>query len=288
MSLFRILAVACLTALVLPTAAQSQSKKLYDLPLGREIRPFDQYLLESSSQRISRMTVTDPGGVQKKMQDDTALVRISANVGVEAVTEDGQEAVKNLKVRYAQLVIGTEENDLIPTGTKLKATFSDSGTVIQQSGQDLPMQVTSFLASVIRSEGGLKTGEIMNASGPIAVGEEWAVTSEALMKTLDLQMVDSTSSVEGIVRFVGIDSTGTRHVARVELNAKAINAIAQIEGAKPERSSVDMNVLIDVPVDKRYPLVYTRTRLRMMAQFGMGGGSAVIEFLTQDETRFVR
>lgn len=271
-----------------PTIALSQAKQQYDIPLGREIRPFDEYLLEASSQRISRMTVTDPNGIQKQIQDDTATVRISANIAVKAVTEDGQEAIKYVKIRHAELATEGETRVLAVAGTTLEATFSDSGTFITEKGEDLPIDVSAFLSSVIRSEGGLRTGDIMNAPGLITVGEEWKVNKEALINTLKLSTADSSAVIWGKVHFVGIDSSGKSPVARVELNARAENALDKIEGTKPTKSRVDMNVIIDVPLDKRYPIVYTRTRLRMMAQFGEGGGSAALEYLSQDESRFLR
>ncbi len=273
---------------VAPYQMVAQALQTYDLPLGREIKVMDEYLIEARSVRISRLSIRDPNGVSKVMADDTVTINLSANCGVQAVTEDGQEAIKLVKVRNASAVVNSEYKSLVPTGTSLKAEFSDAGSVLTINKHLVDAKVNGYLLSVIRPEGGLRTGTIMNADAPVAVGETWPINKRAFLGTLDITDSTAVDRVEGYVKFVSIDSSSIRPVAVVTMIVTAIDVLTEIEGRMPSTSKIETEITLVVPLDKRYPLVRTNTRMRVTASFSTGPGSASVEFITIDETHFLR
>ena len=61
--IFVVVAAALLVAA--PYQSFAQAIQTYDLPLGREIKPMDEYLIEARSVVISRLSIRDPDGVSK-------------------------------------------------------------------------------------------------------------------------------------------------------------------------------------------------------------------------------
>ncbi len=272
-----------LAALASPAAAQP-----YDLPLGREIKVTDTYLLKGTATQIARVTTVDPKGIAKLMRDDTTIVRIDAECEVAGVTEDGQEAVKLVTIRNAQIVIGGTAHDLVPTGTSLKATFSDTGTVITKDNEPLPMSITAQLALVIRSEGGLRTGKIMDPPGPVNVGDTWTMDTTAFKEMLGPLTTAVPKTMEGTSTFERIDTTGVRPDAVVTLSAHAVDAVGDLDGVTPTGSDIAVTVTVHAPLDTRYPLTRSTSRTRLLTEFGTGPGSANVEYFSNVDLSFLR
>ena len=280
---FLLLAASALTALATVVSAQP-----YDLPLGREIKVTDTYLLKGAAVQIARVTTVDPNGIAKVMRDDTTQVRIDAECEVAGVTEDGQEAVKLVKIRNAQIVIDGKSHDLVPTGTSLKATFSDTGTVITKDNEPLPMSVVAQLALVIRAEGGMRTGEIMDPPGPVSVGDSWPMDSAAFRRMLGPLTSAVPKDLEGSSVFERIDTTGIRPDAVVTLKAHAVDAVGDLDGVTPSGSDISVVVTVHAPLDKRYPLTRSISRTRLLTEFGSGPGSANVEYRSDVDLQFLR
>ncbi len=285
---YRSIGLLCVIMAVLMFGTCAVQAQPYELPLGRQIRVTDVYLLKGTSTQISRLTTVDPSGITKVVKDDTVIVRIDAECEVAGITEDGQEAVKLITIRNAQVSAEGATSDLLPTGTSLKATFSDSGTVITKDGQPLSMDLMAHLATVIRGEGGSRTGSIMDPSEPVSPGDSWPMDSAAFMSSLGSLASPTPRSVEGRITFQRIDTTGVRPAAVVEMKGRAQDAIGNLGSSAPTASEVVMEITVHAPLDKRYPLTATSTRTRLVTTFGSGPGSATVEAVSVVDLRFYR
>ena len=270
------------------TSYATSTDGAFPLPLSRPIKVTDTYLLKGMSTQISRVTTTDPNGVTKVMQDDTAVVNIDAMCEVAGVTEDGQEAVKLVTIRNAQLRRQGEVTDLVPTGTSLKATFTNEGTEITKDGVPVPMEVMVHLVNLIRGEGGSRTGAMMDPPGPVAVGASWPMDSTTFLNMLGDLVSKQPASVSGSISFTSVDSAGVRPDAVVVLTAHAVDAIGSLGQATPTSSSIVMNITVHAPLDTRYPLTATNTFTRLATHFGSGPGSAHVESISTVDLQFLR
>jgi hypothetical protein len=259
----------------------------YDLTLGREIKPFDQYMIEALSTRISKVNLHTPKGPMV-LQNDTVRSVLSGNCNVEAVTEDGQEAVKNVSIRNAQSRNAGKSIDILPTGTLVHAAFSNDGNVYTVKGDTVKPEVAADLIGLIRSEGGLKSGEIMNPRKPVNVGESWPIDTAAFARTLGDPPANRRRKISGTVKFERIDTVGGIPVAVVNMNARADNAIGEIDGSPTSASTITANIELTVPLDKRFPAVQVATRTNMTAELGEADQKVHVEYLVSDQLNFIR
>lgn len=259
-----------------------------DLTMGRSIKAFDQYELRGVSIRISRVQVRDKNDSLYEVQADTIIVRISALCRVHAVTTDGQEAVKSVKIRHAFAEHNSQTSEILPVGTELVASFSDSSTVILKDSIPLPADVMVNLVPVIRSEGGKRTGEILDPRKKVGVGDTWPINVKAFKKTFDEVGKKRAKSVKGKVTFVRIDSGSYMPAAVVEMNASADNAVGEMGGLTPTSSKLRAEIMLHVPVDLRYPAIRTASLTKVIAHFGKGKDSVVVEFSVTDDLYFER
>ena len=261
----------------------------YELKLGREIRPADSYVLSGYSQRIARVRIKEASGNLYEVQNDTVTVRIKAVCEINAVTTDGQEAIKYVKIELADVTRRGKLKELIPPGTSLKASFSDSGTVITKDDVPIDPDILADLVAVIRSEGGRKTSEIMDAAKKVKVKQKWQMNKKAFRNSLDPVAQKTVKDLKGQVSFDRIDSTiSTRPVAVVSLKASAKDAIGEMQGTPTSSSSMIANVTLSVPLDTRYPATHVASTTQMFATFGKGEGSAVVELTISDDLNFQR
>jgi hypothetical protein len=272
--------LAAISALVLITQG---------LTLTRPIKVTDTYLLQGTSRQITRMTTVDARGVRQQPTEGTISVRLDAMCTVEGVTEDGQEAIKSLVIRNAEAVVNQDPpNTLLPAGTRLKASFSNQGTILEQGDSLLSDQVTQLLSSVIRGEGGSHTGTLMNPDRVVTVGDTWQPNLPALNALLQQSFNQQPDSVYGAVSYVAIDSSASQPSAVVRLSAQATNVIDEFDGMRPSESTFSMTVTVHAPIDQRYPISRTETTTRLLMHFGEGPGSVLLEIINESQASFLR
>ena len=272
--------LAAISALVLITQG---------LTLTRPIKVTDTYLLQGTSRQITRMTTVDARGVRQQPTYGTISVRLDAMCTVEGVTEDGQEAIKSLLIRNAEAVVNQDPpNTLLPAGTRLKASFSNQGTILEQGDSLLSDQVTQLLSSVIRGEGGSHTGTLMNPDRVVTVGDTWQPNLPALNALLQQSFNQQPDSVHGAVSYVAIDSSASQPSAVVRLSAQATNVIDEFDGMRPSESTFSMTVTVHAPIDQRYPISRTETTTRLLMHFGEGPGSVLLEIINESQASFLR
>ena len=272
--------LAAISALVLITQG---------LTLTRPIKVTDTYLLQGTSRQITRMTTVDARGVRQQPTDGTISVRLDATCTVEGVTEDGQEAIKSLLIRNAEAVVNQDPpNTLLTAGTRLKASFSNQGTILEQGDSLLSDQVTQLLSSVIRGEGGSHTGTLMNPDRVVTVGDTWQPNLPALNALLQQSFNQQPDSVHGAVSYVAIDSSASQPSAVVRLSAQATNVIDEFDGMRPSESTFSMTVTVHAPIDQRYPISRTETTTRLLMHFGEGPGSVLLEIINESQASFLR
>lgn len=272
--------LAAISALVLITQG---------LTLTRPIKVTDTYLLQGTSRQITRMTTVDARGVRQQPTDGTISVRLDAMCTVEGVTEDGQEAIKSLVIRNAEAVVNQDTpNTLLTAGTRLKASFSNQGTILEQGDSLLSDQVTQLLSSVIRGEGGSHTGTLMNPDRVVTVGDTWQPNLPALNALLQQSFNQQPDSVHGAVSYVAIDSSASQPSAVVRLSAQATNVIDEFDGMRPSESTFSMTVTVHAPIDQRYPISRTETTTRLLMHFGEGPGSVLLEIINESQASFLR
>ncbi|MGA0046381.1 MAG: hypothetical protein ACO3I4_09045 [Candidatus Kapaibacteriota bacterium] len=271
--------LAAISALVLITQG---------LTLTRPIKVTDTYLLQGTSRQITRMTTVDARGVRQQPTDGTISVRLDAMCTVEGVTEDGQEAIKSLVIRNAEVVVNQDPpNTLLTAGTRLKASFSNQGTILEQGDSLLSDQVTQLLSSVIRGEGGSHTGTLMNPDRVVTVGDTWQPNLPALNALLQQSFNQQPDSVHGAVSYVAIDSSASQPSAVVRLSAQATNVIDEFDGMRPSESTFSMTVTVHAPIDQRYPISRTETTTRLLMHFGEGPGSVLLEIINESQASFL-
>lgn len=259
------------------------------LTLTRPIKVTDTYLLKGTSRQVTRMTTVDSRGVRQMPTEGSITVRLDAMCTVDGVTEDGQEAIKSLVIRNAESIVGSATPvTLLPTGTRIKASFSNQGTILEQGDSILSDQVTQLLSTVIRGEGGSQTGKLMDPNRPVAAGDAWQPHLPALRTLIEQSFGQQPDSVSGSITYVSVDSTVQRPEAVIQLVAEARDVIAEFDGMRPSASTFTMTVTVHVPVDQRYPISRTETTTRLLMHFGEGPGSALLEIVNESHASFVR
>ncbi|MCO6466168.1 MAG: hypothetical protein J5I53_06100 [Bradyrhizobiaceae bacterium] len=287
-SILSITAVALALGTAMPLFAMATTAPKADtLTLGREIKPFDEYILTASSVRISRVSMKT-GKAASYLQDDTVRTQVSGLCSVVAVTEDGQEAVKKVTIRNAQSRYKDTLTDVLPTGTEVEARFSDAGPVYIVGTDTLEPDVVADLSGVIRSEGGLKSGTIMDPHKPVAPGDVWSIDTAAFAATLGPPPSNLKRTVTGTVRYDKIDTVDGTPVAIVVMEAKAANAFAEIDGVTARNATVTAHIELAVPLDKRFPAVGSATTTTMEADIGEAGQSIHFYYQVTDALTFRR
>lgn len=228
------------------------------------------------------------GAAAQTLQADTVRSVLAGLCSVAAVTEDGQEAIKRVTIRNAQVRYKGIPQEIIPTGAVVEAHFSDAGLVYVSKGDTLSADVTADLSGLIRSEGGRKSGTIMDPQKPVSPGDVWMIDTAAFAATLGPPPSNAKRTVEGRVRFERIDTVGGIPVAVVIMDAHAENAFGEIDGARVDHTNVTAHVMLVVPLDKRLPAVKTASTTTISANAGEGGQIVHFDFEVTDEFEFRR
>ena len=281
---FDILALVLLSVAV----ATAQAPPSYTLKLGRGLKEFDEYLLKSTYEQRS---VTKIYNNDQLLGDTTDVVRvvIAARCSVARVTIDGQEKEKHLIIRLFQLQTNTDTFDVMATGTKVRCWFSDSGSVFTIDDAPVADTVAALLSNVVLGEGGAKTGDVLDAKKPVAVGSTWKMNINALKRILGREQVRLMKKLSGTVTFASIDSTGPLKTAVVTARAEAPKFTMRVDGAPyPLTGSLVAEFRYEVPVDTRFPPVALTTSTTQ-TYFATQGTQRAESFVTTSRrSEFIR
>lgn len=285
------LAVCAFLAIGLTLKASPLPDTTYALPLelklGRAIKPFDEYLLGASTTRISRVTMGG-GANAAVLQNDTVRSILSGSCSVAAVTEDGQEAVKTVVIRNAQSRYRGTTTDIVETGAQVKATFTDAGNLYEMKGDTLSPEVTADLSGLIRSEGGLKSGKIMDPHRAVKPGDTWPIDTAAFAATLGPPPASQRRIVTGSVTFVRVDTVNGVPAAIVHMDARAEHAFAEIEGIATDQSTVTAHIELTVPLDQRFPALRVASTTIIAAELKETGQVLHVDYEVSDDLEFHR
>ncbi len=279
--------LAGLLGFLAPHVTDAMSEQTYELSLGREIKPFDEYLLSAISTRISIVSMPGPNGAVE-LQNDTVHAILSGNCAVQAVTEDGQEARKTVTIRNAQVRFQGKPEDIIPTGSVVQCDFSDAGYVYTVRGDTVPPQVSADLVGLIRSEGGRKSGRIMDPRKPVKIGDTWPINVSAFDSTLGDPPARGERVIHGTVTFQRIDTVAGKPTAVVLMEATVDNAFSDIEGTPANKATIEARLQMFVPLDSRYPASRVATNTKMSADLGEAGQLIHYVYIVNDDIEMLR
>lgn len=279
---------ALLFCLICVAGASAQQPATYALKLGRGLKEFDQYLLKATYEQRS---VTKIYNNNDLLGDTTDIVRIiiAAQCSVTYVTVDGQEKEKNLVIRIFQLQSNTDTFDVMNTGTKVRCWFSDSGSVFTVNGEPVADTVAALLSNVVMGEGGAKTGNVLDAKKPVALGSTWKMNIAALKRILGREQVRLMKKIDGTVTFAAIDSTGPQVTAVVTARAEAPKFTMRLDGAPyPLVGSLVAEFRYVVPLDSRFPPVALTTSTTQTYSATQGTQRAESYVTTSRQSEFIR
>lgn len=274
--------------LILVASLSAQTPTTYTLKLGRGLKEFDEYLLKSTYEQRSVTRIYDKDVL---LGDTTDIVRvvIAARCSVARVTVDGQEKEKHLIIRAFQLQTTTDTFDVMPAGTKVRCWFSDSGSVYTVDDVPTVDTVTALLSNVVLGEGGAKTGDVLDAKKPVAVGSTWKMNIAALKRILGREQVRVMKKLTGSVSFDSIDRTGPMPAAIVKARAEAPRFTMRIDGSpSPLVGSLVAEFRYVVPLDSRYPPVALTTSTTQTYTATMGTQRAEQFVTTSRQSEFIR
>lgn len=226
----------------------------FELQLGRHIKPSDKYLWTTSIETIEqiRMRAASGPGTDSTMH---LRINISAMVEVASITAEGEEHEKLLTIRNCTIEHNGRRVDLVPTGSLIRAIFTEKGTQLTLNNKRMPDSVYQYLGSAIRAEGGDKTKRILDAGKAVALRQTWPMNTKALLSLIDKSVVIvNPKSFKGIVTFEALDTVRGEPVATVIGTATANKlTFPALKGAPIQHSMFDITASVRVPLDRRYP-----------------------------------
>lgn len=268
------------------TVAASAQPVKHELKLGRSVKEYDRYLLKTTFESLTRTKLF----ISDVLRGDTTeklSVILNAQCNVVSVTVDGQEKEKQLVIRDFRRITPRDTIDLLPTGTKLRCWFSDSGSVYTINDAPAPDSIVNILVEVIKGEGGSRTGNVLDAKKPVAVGETWKMNIAAFRKVLGPQMSKLMKKITGNVSFASIDSSGAQPTATVTARAEAPN-FTLVFGEVPSKASLVTDFSLTVPLDTRFPPIGITTSTKQRIVTAQGVARMELEISTNRTASFLR
>lgn len=175
------------------------------------------------------------------------------------------------------------------TGTKVRCWFSDSGSVFTVNGEPVADTVAALLSNVVMGEGGAKTGNVLDAKKPVALGATWKMNIAALKRILGREQVRLMKKIDGTVTFAAIDSTGPQATAIVTARAEAPKFTMRLDGAPyPLVGSLVAEFRYAVPLDSRFPPVALTTSTTQTYSATQGTQRAESFVTTSRTSEFIR
>lgn len=232
----------------------SAADSTYELNVGRRILPGDKYLwtttVDTREQHLVRIQTGPPSDSIMHLR-----LNISAMVEVASVTAEGEEHEKLLTIRNCSVKHNDRLIDLVPTGSLIRATFTEKGTQLMLNGKPMPDSISRYIGASIRAEGGDKTKRILDPGSPKKLQDRWTMNTKSLLSLVDRSVVIiDPKSLKGTVTFHRLDTVEGRPNAFVIGSARAEKLkFPAMKGVKLDHAVLDMIVSVNMPLDKRYP-----------------------------------
>jgi hypothetical protein len=158
---------------------------------------------------------------------------------------------------------------VLPTGTKVRCWFSDSGSVFTIDNAPASDDVQALLSEVVKSEGGTETSKLMDPAKAVALGATWKMNIPAFRKVLGPVLSGAMKKLSGTVTFASIDSSGALPVATITARAEAPMFTLRF-GDMPSKSTFVADISLTVPLDNRYPAEALSTSSRQTVSMSQG------------------
>lgn len=278
-----LLAIAVLFGCI---GASSQLLKTHDLKLGRKFKAFDEYLLNARAitRNETKIYIED---MQRGDSVDYREVVLSAQCSVVSVTVNGQEKEKHLVIRDFRKLTLADTVDVLPTGTKVRCWFSDSGSVFSVNNVPVSDDVQALLNEVVKSEGGTETSRLMDPAKSVALGATWKMNIPAFRKVLGPVLSNAMKKLTGTATFVSIDSSGSLPTATITARAEAPTFTLRF-GDMPSKSTFVADISLTVPLDNRYPPEALSTRSRQTVTMSKGNVRMDMVLASSRSAQFLR
>lgn len=248
---------ACIVALLLATCAAAAQP--FALSLGRKIKAGDKYLITTTASFRMRTVFEGPRGPRTDTSHADS-VRLHALCDVTSVTEAGEEYEKTMTIRYFHHFVNNATIDVLHTGAIVSVTFVGRSLTFKINGTKPDSDIEALLRLAVRSEGGMKTGEILDPPKAVRVGDTWSVNKRAFAASMAAGATKPvTKSVDGKVRFAGVDVIDGKPCATVVAVVRQNTGLGT-EQSPTQTSSYDMT--LSVPIDVRYPATASKVRTR--------------------------
>ncbi len=266
--------------------ASSQLFKPYDLKLGRKFKEFDQYLLNARAvtRNETKVYIED---MQRGDSVDYREVVLSAQCNVVSVTVNGQEKEKHLVIRDFRKLTLADTVDVLPTGTKVRCWFSDSGSVFSVNNVPVNDDVQALLSEVVKSEGGTETSKLMDPAKAVALGATWKMNIPAFRKVLGPVLSGAMKKLTGTATFASIDSSGALPTATITARAEAPSFTLRF-GDMPSKSTFVADISLTVPLDNRYPPEALSTSSRQTVSMSKGNVRMDMVVASSRSAQFLR
>jgi hypothetical protein len=273
---------------LLAVSATAYAQQTYQLKLGRGIKEYDQYLLKTSYEQQSRTSIYSDN-IRRGDTTDIVSILLTAQCKVISVTVDGQEKEKHIVIRNFQLRTNTDTFDVLPTGTKVRCWFSDSGSVFTVNDVPVHDTVSALLSNVVLGEGGSRTGDVLDAKKPVALGQSWKMNVKAFRKVLGKEQSRLMKKLDGTVTFSKIDSSGAQATGIVTARAEAPSFSIKVPGANaPMTGSLVAEFSYEVPLDSRFPPVSLSTSTTQFYMAIQGLNKLESRVFTKRQSQFIR
>lgn len=250
------------------------------------MKEFDRYLLKTNYENSTRTKLYINGNLQGDSLEAFSVV-LAAQCEIVSVTVDGQEKEKRMIIRDFRRISSQDTVDLLPTGTKIRCWFSDSGSVFTINDAPTSDDVSAILAEVVKGEGGSRTGSVLDAKKPVALGATWKMNIPAFRKVLGPEMSKLMKKINGTVTFASIDTTGSLKTATVVARAEAPNFTLYF-GDFPSKASLVAEFSIVVPLDNRYPQEGIATTSTQRIDTKQGVARMEMTISSQRSSQFIR
>jgi hypothetical protein len=232
------------------------------LNVGRLVKPMDTYLFKTQFYEEQKTYTRDVKGTIKDTGTTLSII-LQADTEVAAVTDDGEEREKNLKIRiFIVTRNGGAPMEYLHSGAIVKCTFTEDGPQFTKDKRPLPDSVAYALAQVVRGEGGTKTGRILNPPKKVKPGDSWPVNLKEFINivgneamTFDRKNITGTVRFEGILPFMDTIPAAT---VRADITAKRVR-VQGYPGFTLGPATIAMQMGVTVPVDARQPICEVST-----------------------------